>query len=708
MRFFLYLILLLNIVPLSVVAQVADYDELNKRISMYHNLSDSDTSKLTVCSEIVRNHPNVDSVLMWAHRMLSIASIQGNSGCICSSYAHFAWVCYYQNSLDSALHFCYRGLALCDSLDVQGDNKAYLYYLLSGVYSSMLYYRESEAAAKEAISIYTKLNDKAGVSRCYKELASIYHNMMAQDMAEDVLKMSIKIDSASSNFNELVSDYNMLAEFNISRYLQAFNDGDIEWISRAQRYLGNAVALQSDNIMDIVPTYQYIVMALFHETAYYRYSGSQLKTMADSIYSICLKLDSIAGIQDLEDDIFNASLSWACYKSVAGDYSGARLILDSLANILDGDCNIYLQYNLSSVFSRICDMQGDYKNALYWSNVFSKLCMDQFSPADAVELTQNRDQLEFQQERRNMEIAQAKRQTYLKALFLFIALVLISLGWAYYRNRKHNMALNFKNRQITDSINYASLIQQAALPKDELMEELFGQYFVFFRPLNTVAGDFYWASHQGRFDFLVCADCTGHGVPGAFVSMLGVSLLNDVTSNISDSTTAAEILDSLRYKLMKSLNQDKDDYKKGLRTNMDGMDLSMVMIDRSSMKLQYAGAYRPLLIWRDGLVTKYQPDKMPIGIFPGQERKFKNHSIDIRHGDVLYMYSDGIPDQFGYLDDEQKDCKQFGNQRLQDLIAEIGGMEMAMQKSRIESEVDSWKNGYKQLDDCIMVAVRIR
>ncbi len=140
---------------------------------------------------------------------------------------------------------------------------------------------------------------------------------------------------------------------------------------------------------------------------------------------------------------------------------------------------------------------------------------------------------------------------------------------------------------------------------------------------------------------------------------------------------------------------------------MDGIDLAMVMIDYNAMTMQYAGAYRQLLIWRDGQIILYKPDKMPIGIYLGAEKNFTNHDIDIRRGDMIYMFSDGIPDQFGYLDDTQTSCRHFSTRRLTELLQEIGSLGMQEQKLAVEDSLDSWKNGYRQLDDNILIGVRI-
>ncbi|MCQ2251610.1 MAG: SpoIIE family protein phosphatase, partial [Bacteroidales bacterium] len=382
---------------------------------------------------------------------------------------------------------------------------------------------------------------------------------------------------------------------------------------------------------------------------------------------------------------------------------------------------------------------GNYKMAYHHKSKFYELCNDESSMEYIVNSVRNFAEREFQQAE---DLRHERHRRIIIYWIIGILLVLLMLFLELVRRARHNKVLNEKNiilqnqteeilqqkeeinaqkdelqdrndliteknKQITDSIHYASLIQKGALPRAEDMDSLFHDYFVIYRPLNIVAGDFYWASQVGRYSILVCADCTGHGVPGAFVSMLGISLLNEVTANISDDTKACEILDVLREKLMKSLGQSKQKYENGVIYSMDGIDMSMVMIDYANMRMQFAGAYRPLWIWRNGEILQYKPDKMPIGIYLGPEKNFTNHDIEIMKGDMLYMFSDGIPDQFGYDDDTHTTCKHFSSKRLLGLLADIGRHDLARQQQIIETTIDEWKNGYKQLDDNIMIGVRV-
>ncbi len=253
-----------------------------------------------------------------------------------------------------------------------------------------------------------------------------------------------------------------------------------------------------------------------------------------------------------------------------------------------------------------------------------------------------------------------------------------------------------KNQDITDSIEYASKIQNAVLPKSEFTDKVLPEYFVFYRPRDIVSGDFYWIDQKDGFLIVIAADCTGHGVPGAFMSMLGVSLLNEIV-NKHETTQANEILNELRDEVKHTLRQTGEEGEA-----KDGMDIALTVLDLGNMKMQYAGAYNPLYLFRDGELIQYKADRMPIGIYVREKPTFTNHEIDIQKGDTFYVFSDGFQDQFG-----GEDGSKFKAKRLKDVLASIQDKPMAEQKRILDRTFDEWKGDHEQLDDVILIGVRI-
>ncbi len=253
----------------------------------------------------------------------------------------------------------------------------------------------------------------------------------------------------------------------------------------------------------------------------------------------------------------------------------------------------------------------------------------------------------------------------------------------------------FQNKNITDSIHYARRIQTALLPTDEMMKQLLGEHFVLYKPRDIVSGDFYWITQKNNKTILVVADCTGHGVPGAFMSILGVAYLTEIVAG-QEWFSASEILENLRKNIIQSFP------KSGAREETkDGMDLSLCIIDYVGMKLQYAGANNPLLLVREDELITLKADKQPIGLHPRMDA-FNNQELDIKQGDLIYMFSDGYIDQFG-----GPESKKFMSKPFKSLLLAISMQELDKQKLLLEKAHNEWKGSEEQMDDILVIGFKI-
>ena len=253
-----------------------------------------------------------------------------------------------------------------------------------------------------------------------------------------------------------------------------------------------------------------------------------------------------------------------------------------------------------------------------------------------------------------------------------------------------------KNEEITQSIQYAKRIQTAVLPSVEKMDKALPDYFVLFRPRDIVSGDFYWMAEKDDKVIIVAADCTGHGVPGAFMSMLGVSFLNEIV-NKGAVNQANKILNQLRAHVKDTLSQTG---KEG--EAKDGMDISLLMFDFKKKTVQYSGAYNPLYLIRKGELIETKADKMPIGIHIAEKESFSNNEIKLQKGDTLYIFSDGFIDQFGGDAGRKYMAKPFKR-----LLAEIQTSPMDEQKFILNETFDTWRGKYNQIDDVIIIGIRV-
>lgn len=252
-----------------------------------------------------------------------------------------------------------------------------------------------------------------------------------------------------------------------------------------------------------------------------------------------------------------------------------------------------------------------------------------------------------------------------------------------------------QNRDIKSSIEYASRIQQAMLPPIELIKHYFKEYFILYQPRDIVSGDFYYFNQREGKVIFAAADCTGHGVPGAFMSMLGVTLLNDVVTDINDFS-AAKILTELRVRIKAALRQKGFDGE-----TRDGMDISLCVFDPLKKRINFAGAYNPLFVVRNNELSVYAADKMPIGVFP-REDDFTDQYVDLVENDMIYIFTDGYHDQLGGERNTKFLIKNFRN-----LIVEITNHPAQLQKELLAERIDLWRDEHSQTDDMLVIGIRI-
>lgn len=253
-----------------------------------------------------------------------------------------------------------------------------------------------------------------------------------------------------------------------------------------------------------------------------------------------------------------------------------------------------------------------------------------------------------------------------------------------------NDELADKNKNITDSIRYAQRIQQSILPPVIPFDNM----FVLFKPKDIVSGDFYWMTTIENKEIIAAIDCTGHGVPGAFMSFIGYSSLNEVVKEKS-ITKPSLILDKLNEEVMTALNSENEE---GIK---DGMDLALVCFDRKNKILEYAGAYNPLYLLRAGELTEIKADRFSIGKSMEKEKNFTNHSVTINNGDTIYIFSDGYVDQFGGENE-----KKFRAGALKELLIRIQDKNMDEQKEILDATIENWRGKLEQIDDILVIGRR--
>lgn len=252
-------------------------------------------------------------------------------------------------------------------------------------------------------------------------------------------------------------------------------------------------------------------------------------------------------------------------------------------------------------------------------------------------------------------------------------------------------------KSITDSIKYAKRIQRAIFPANSDIKKLLPDSFVFFRSKGIVSGDFYWVEKKDDKVLFAAVDCTGHGVPGAFMSLVANNLLNQAITE-HGLTKPASILDEVNSGLTNTLHQTYEE-----SSVKDGMDIALCALDTNRMILEYAGAYNPVFIIRKGELIEIKANKFPIGVFVGEKlKKFTNHEIELKKGDSIYVFSDGFADQFG-----GPFTKKFKKREFKNMLIRIGHLSMAEQLKEVEKTLEDWQGSNEQVDDIVVLGVRV-
>jgi len=294
----------------------------------------------------------------------------------------------------------------------------------------------------------------------------------------------------------------------------------------------------------------------------------------------------------------------------------------------------------------------------------------------------------------------------LLSIFLFVVTVIVLLRYikvimvAEEESKKQiefsNQLISQKNKDILDSINYAKRIQTAILAPREEVFDIFKHAFILYKPKDIVSGDFYYFTTTENRAIIAAVDCTGHGVPGALMSMIGNDLLNHITRE-RKVEKPSEILDLLHQGVLNILKQDDK------RSNTkDGMDVALLSFDFKQKKLEYAGAYRALCLVRDGKLTEIKADKFPIGNMQQERTKFTNHELDYQHGDMFYFFTDGYADQFG-----GDKGKKFMVKKFHELLVQLSTKDINVQEKTLDETIEKWKANTEQVDDILVIGIRM-
>ena len=421
----------------------------------------------------------------------------------------------------------------------------------------------------------------------------------------------------------------------------------------------------------------------------------------------------------------------------AGDMLSTERYADSLMSVAEhsqSPSDYMTAYRAMSILSAY---KNDYENAFNY-RVLSEKNRDILNSNNLIlsmsmkiaKLQSTKDSTRMENRATVLE-EKAQKQTTITIVVSIMLTMLLALAILIYHNYKRTQKLNnkinaineemrvqseeirVKSEEIMDGINYASIIQFAAMPSATEMKHIFGSNLTYLVARNVVSGDFYWASEDvsGRYKLLAVGDCTGHGVPGALLSMLGMSILNYTTRHFgSGEISAGIILDKMRNNFKRTLNQTS------FRSDqtVDSIDIALLVFDTQEKSMHYAAAYRPLLLFRYGEMMRMKADSMPIGIFLREKPHFTDNVMKLSKGDIIYLYTDGITDQNGYEDSASVSPRTYSGKRLFKLLKEIFTQPFDVQENHIKAEMDAWRQPKtptqvecERTDDATIVSVAV-
>lgn len=696
-----------------------------------------DSVKAYTYSDIAYESSSIDTTLKYG-----ILSLQYCCECdteiISRNYHNIGWA-YHNLARDKeALPYMHSAVKYAkmmnDSAGLCGS-----YNLLAEVYNYLDFVDSTFYYLNMSLDIAMRIKDTMLLSDCYNMMGTASHNGDFKQAAQDYYYQAAHLDSISGNFMGLAFNLKLLGSLCIDYYNESKSDS---LLSKARYYLRESIRLYeqepSDDPNDITRLYiTYGEMAnAYILTA--KYTG--VKAFADSCLIYYQKASVFFGEHGYSDEHFKILGIYTDYLLFCHRYAdAAKFLTDVEARLKPGTPKTLLKSfhaKLKSVYEHL----GDWHNAYLQLSKEYEYSMAVTNDSSVTAITNSKAQQAVMIERLNHETAKKlfdneRNKMITLVVFLVVVLVIVA-GFVWYIVRllmirkKVNKELSEKNElldiqttelmihkeimmeqwhdvedvnnKLFSSIRYAQKIQRAAVSSQKDIQALFPNSFIFYRPRDIVSGDFYMAVKCGRYSVMITADCTGHGIPGAFLSMLGISALKEFMVTESDAENPGSVLDRMREFIKSTLISESD-----LRID-DGIDMTICCFDFQQMVLRYAIANQTALIVRNGNTIRLKGDAMPVGHYIHESDHFSSFSTEIQHGDMIYMFSDGIQDQLGGTKQTDNGLqKKFLIRNLLITLKDLSKKPISDQGTLLERTVDLWRGDTPQVDDMTLVGIRV-
>jgi len=678
-----------------------------------------DTTKARLYNDIGNISDNVDTALKYSLLSLDLCK-ETDTKLLAFNCYYIGRSYYYQGKSREAIDFFLKSTSYFEKLNRKvktGLNYtaiAKCYHELN-IKDSIFYYFD------KALTTFQEIQDTTCIAYVYESLGLVNYDFGFFDEAVKYYQKAIYLDSICKDFISVADHYRFMGN--------AVNEKDY---NTAVLYLKKSIFI-FDTISNL-QTCNSMYISINRLAEVYMDMAQKYGSMqyADSCLAYMKKIGNVFLNEGREDLHYRKMLLYSRYLSFVGKYKEALDVLLDAGQYFGEDENDVRNEEYYENLSKAYENIGDYKNAL---DCYKKKYEYEknYSNDSTLNVIAN---FKTEQEMKIHKAESEAKQSRMRVIIfsLIVGLFLVSLLVFYiFRvlkiKKKANAELSVKNNllaeqkeeieaqrdtikaqsdEIQDSINYAQRIQRSLLTPDETIAHIFPDHFLLYKPRNMVSGDYYWIGQFGDNKVCIVADCTGHGVPGGFLSVLGMSNLNHI---VGQDIRPDAILNHLRESIITNLRQENDEptdpsdvaaILESLDRSRDGMDAAAYVVNEKQMKLSFAGANNPLILIRGNEMQVLKADRMPVGIYTRMV-PFNCTTIDIQRGDCFYTFSDGFQDQFGYNSD-----RKFMSKRLRELLLEIHERPMAEQKEILNLTYEEWRGpASNQTDDVLIFGVRI-
>ena len=616
---------------------------------------------------------------------------------IVRSYHNYGTYFYYHQQYDSAIYNYQKALDLAFKKFNDTITIGKLYNNIASCFNLSGNYKQSLTYYLKSLKLNEIIKDNEGITMANGNIGVVYFYMKNYKEAEkyftDGLKMALKINN---KYQMSAITMNLGAVYKDTKQ---FEKAQVEFKKsyEIKKEIGdkNGQGMILVNLGELYSDMGDLVNALIN--------FKKAEDIAIEIKNYQIELYSYncqANVYSKKNDIVNASKKYESAISIAKKLNLKPDLIEIYKSYAKANSNagkFEKAFKYHELFSTLKDSVFTSENAKSMAEMSSKY--DSEKKQSQIELL-NKDK----EKQEALSAAESKKQKIIiGSVTAGLLLVLVLTLFIFRSNRQKQKAnveitlqkeiIEERNREVRDSITYAKRIQTAILPSDKLVKEFLSDSFILFKPKDIVSGDFYWMEKIGDKIFYAVVDCTGHGVPGAMVSVVGHNALNRTIKEFGLIEPAA-ILDKLTELVEETFEKSESDVK-------DGMDISLCCLDQKNNQLKWAGANNPIWIQSKGEIQEIKADKQPIGKFD-YRKPFTGHTIQLEKGDIIYIFTDGYADQFGGASG-----KKFKYQQLKSILLTIQNMKMDEQKEMLTNTFESWKAMLDQVDDVCILGVRV-